>query len=247
VSTINLLPKDYLVRRNQRRANMMCAGLFGIVITGVLTAGLISEHHTRRTLEVRGRVNAVYAKAMGLISQMHQLEWKKKALLKKAENVASLVEHVPRSYLLAITTNALPHRAALVSFGLDTRQVTANGASSSKTGAGKKRKKPGKRQKAGMKTKRKTQSVVVLEITGLARTDMEVSRFMSNLEANGLIDWVDLDYIELRVIDDEAARQFKVRAQLKRGVDVVDVLPPAQRNQPQAPSRRNGSALGGAS
>ena len=139
MSTINLLPKDYLLRRVQYRANMICASLFGIVITAILAAGLVSEHHMRRTLQVHGRVNAAYAKATSSISQMRQLELKKKDLLRKAENTASLVEHVPRSYMLAVTTNALPRRAALVRFSLDTRQVIAKDAASRKYEARKKK------------------------------------------------------------------------------------------------------------
>ena len=54
---------------------------------------------------------------------MQELEAVKRAMCKKAETTACLVERVPRSTLLGIVTNALPKGASLTKFILKTKTV----------------------------------------------------------------------------------------------------------------------------
>jgi len=115
MSTINLLPEDYQQRRSQHRANVICMMLFGIVISSVGGAALVSERAGQNTRAVCERINTSYAEAAKLIDEMHHLEAKKRKMLQKAELSAALMERLPRSYVLAMVTNALPEGASLTS------------------------------------------------------------------------------------------------------------------------------------
>ncbi len=91
MSTINLLPSDYIESRGRRRANVMCLMLGVIVITAVAAAGVVSERSSSHTQAVRDRVNASYTDAAKLISQMQLLEVQRTQMLRKAQMTASLV------------------------------------------------------------------------------------------------------------------------------------------------------------
>src|SRR4030042_4436381 len=116
MSLVNLLPDDYIARQAQWRTNLLCTALFGVVMAGIVGAALVSEHNYARTRLVREQVNQSYADAAKLLEQMQTLEVKKKKLLDKAAGTTNLLERVPRSYLLATVTNALPEGGSLTKF-----------------------------------------------------------------------------------------------------------------------------------
>jgi Tfp pilus assembly protein PilN len=228
MSTINLLPEDYLVRRAQRRANFLCLGLFSVVMTGVLTATFVSRRSGRHTEQVRNRVNASYADAAEKIAQMQELESRKQAMCERAEITAALVERVPRSTLLAIITNALPPGASLTKVKLDTRVLRA------RTGGSQKKSK-------GAKFDKKTEEVtapevfVEMEVTGLAENGKQVGRFMSNLGRNALLTGVDLVFIEEKKRDQVTVREFAVKMQLKPGADAIEAVSPRKADDTPRP------------
>ncbi len=223
MSTINLLPENYLQRRFQSRANVICLILFVVVISGVICAAAVSKRSTARTLAIRDRVNASYAEAAKLISQMHKLEAQKVEMLRKAELTASLVERVPRSTLLAVVTNALPDGASLQTLGLQTQRLIkrAEPAESGKQTGSKLKTKPRKTPSAS------DQTTVSLEITGLAATDVQVARFIANLARNPLTASVDLVYSEQKMVKDVTVREFQIRTVLKGQVDAIEFVRPA--------------------
>jgi len=224
MSTINLLPKDYLERRAKRRANMLCLALFGIVMTGVVTATVVSRRSGRHTQQVRNRVNRSYAKAAELIAQMQTLESRKRSMCDRAETTASLVERVPRSTLLAALANALPPGVSLTKLNLQTRLVRPRTTASDKKKA------------KGAKFKKKTEDlapprqVVEMEVTGLAETGAQVGRFMSSLGRNSLLDGVDLVFIQEKKVDDMVVREFAVKMELKTGADAIDAVTTSRGN-----------------
>lgn len=215
MSIINLLPEDYLHQRAQMRANVMCAMLFAVVMAGVGGAALVSEQSTRNTTKVRDQVNASYAEAAKLLGQMQQLEAQKRTMITKAETTASLLERVPRSYVLAVVTQALPETASLETFDLTPRiQLTATKAPTSKFDA-----------LAAAKPVPQA-ATVVAEVKGYASTDVEVARFIANLMRNPLLSNVDLVFSQekKRLPEDMTVREFCVRMEIRPGVDVIDVL-----------------------
>jgi Tfp pilus assembly protein PilN len=230
MSTINLLPEDYLRSRARKRANILCLVLFAVVMAGVLTAAVVTDRNSRNTRNVCDQVNASYAEAAKLIEQVNRLRDHKTTLLAKAEQASALQERVPRSYILGTLTNALPERASVLSVRLETR--AADPERMSKFGAV-------AAQRGG-----KAPLFVDLVVTGQAATDMDVARLIANLARNPLLANVDLVYSEERTVDKNAIREFQVKMEVKPGIDVLDVIgPPAPAHAaaaPKAPAQKGG-------
>jgi Tfp pilus assembly protein PilN len=214
MSTINLLPEDYLRNRARKRANALCAILFAIVMAGVVAAGAVTDHNSRNTRDVCNQVNASYAEAAKLIEQVHQLQQQKATLAAKAEQASALQERVPRSYVLGTLTNACPDRASLLSVRLETKAATPE--QMSKFDA-----------VASQRTGKAPPVLVDLQITGQAATDVEVSQFITDLRSNPLLANVALNYSEEKAAADKTLiREFQVKMEIKPGVDVLDVIAP---------------------
>ena len=220
MSTINLLPEDYIRRGARHRANILCLGLFAVTMVAVVTAALVSEQGTRRTQEVRDQVDASYAHAAMLIRQMQNLDVRKQNMLSKAKSISCLLEKVPRSHLLGVVTNALPDRASLVKVELDSKRVIAAAPTP-------------KNNEAASKFDSRTQAkqsqalppVVVLDITGMAGTDVDVARFIANLARNPLVATVDLLYSQEKLIDKQPVREFQIHLELKSDADAINDPP----------------------
>ena len=216
MSTINLLPEDYLQRRRQHRGNMICTVLFGVVIISICAAAVVREQSTRRTREVCDRMSAAYADAAKLIDEVHQLEKQKANMLDKAKRSAALMERMPRSYLLAMLTNALPQGASLKSVRMVIQVVGEGEGDKPKTKA------------AAIKApaaQKAPQLAMALSITGKATTDVQVARFIARLAAHPLTDVVDLSYSkESKDLQDKGMREFQLSVILKPDADVLDAI-----------------------
>lgn len=218
MSTINLLPKDYLKQRTQRRVNKVCMILFGVVISSVVGAYIVSSRSYAHTREIRDRVNAEYAEATRLIYQMHTLEKQKLVLSASAEVTASLVERVPRSTILAIITNARPKGTSLTQIELETHRSENDEPNGRMSPSG----------KSILSTQSRSQTqkdslITDITVTGLTGTDASVAKFIANLVRNELVDSVDLSFSQEKLIDHDAIREFQIKFRLKQGVDAIDV------------------------
>lgn len=232
MSIINLLPDDYVQRRLRRRTNVICLGLFALVMVGVLGAAAASELSVRHSRAVLERVNTDYLDAARLIEQFQSLQSQEAALCKRAELTASLIERVPRSTLLAIVTQALPEHSSVMKLDLQVKQVVTR-ASTART-----------RATAGEKKPPPVAGVMVLEVTGLAGTDVEVARFIATLARNPMIESVDLVYSQEKEFDKKAVREFQITALVKDDADAIELAKPAQTAGAEAPARtRDGRPL----
>ena len=233
MNAINLLPEDYLERRSQHRANVMCIILFVVVMAGVGGAAIVSEQSTQHTREVGKQVNAAYAEAAKLLGQIQKLERQRREGIRKARATAALLERVPRSYLLAVITQALPRNTSLSEVELKpTRKKIQNRA------AGSSRKRKGSKfdavKKRRSQQKPQMQEVMTVIITGMAATDVQVAGFITNLLQNPLLSSVNLGYSQEKVIrmkttknpdvPDLHLRQFQVMMELRPNVDVIDLI-----------------------
>jgi len=224
MSLINLLPDDYLQKRAQQRANILCAVMFAIVMAAVGAAAVVSERNTRCTEEVRDQVNASYAEAARMLQQMRELEGQKRTMVQKAQATGSLLERVPRSFLLATITQALPENASLTSLDL-TAQMTVSGPSQARS------------KFNGIAGRSQPQDVVmVAEVVGLAGTDVEVARFIANLLRNPLLNAVDLVFSQEKKFKETTVREFKVKMEIRNNIDVVDLLKPPKGAHAAAPA-----------
>ncbi len=227
MSIINLLPEDYVKRRSQNRANKLCLILFAAVMAAVIAAVIVSDQSTRHTQAVARRVDAAYADAAKMIEQLRELENRKQAMQHKAELTASLLERVPRSTLLAIVAGALPRGASLTQFNLFPMNVVTRAEPANKNASATDSKFAKVQQQ---REASESVTVVMMEVTGLAGTDVEVARFITNLVRCPLMKSVDLVYSQEKVLQDTPIREFQVKIELKPNVDVIDVLRAAERN-----------------
>jgi Tfp pilus assembly protein PilN len=220
MSTINLLPDDYIRGRVERRANALCLVLFFVVMGGVVGAYLVCERSYSYAQDVRTRLEQDYREAERLIAQMRELEQEKQRLQAKALATASLMERVPRSALLGVITKALPEHTSLKDFELETREMEV--ASSSKS----------RKSKFSKVAKSRADDAkrlaVTMKITGLAPTDVEVARLIANLARNPLTHSVDLVYSEETIVDkkvdDRPVREFQVRVALRHDADAIEIV-----------------------
>lgn len=226
MSLINLLPEDYIRRRQQQRANVLCLTLFLVVMTGLGAAVLVSERSTRYTRQVAEMVNASYAEATKLIEQLQELEGQRQRMLQKAERTAALLERVPRSTLLAVVTNALPNQVSLTRFQLLPKQIIAR-ADAGQAGEANSKFQKIQAQRAELQTTH----VLAIEVEGLTKTDMEVAHFIANLNRNPLLTGVDLVYSQEKTVGNGSVREFQVKMEVKPNVDVMDVLQTAEGQQ----------------
>lgn len=227
MSMINLLPEDYIYRRSQRRANMMCIVLFGVVMAGIFGAAIVSEQTLRNTEKVRNHVNADYARAAELLGKMQHLEAEKRQSIRKATATASLLERAPRSYLLATITQAMPEHTSLTELSL---KATRKAAAKPKPPTSKFQAVKGLNQQPEA-----PRTIMILEVTGLAATDLHVARFIAALLRNPLFQSVELDYSQEKKLraknneqEDLHIREFRVKMELRPDVDVIDLIQPEE-------------------
>jgi len=230
MSTINLLPSDYLKRRGQRRSNIVCLVLFGVVVSAVIGANSHTSRSEANTLEVHDRVYAEYAQAAKLIQHMQSLQAKKAQMLKQAELTASLVERMPRSTVLGVIARACPKGISFDELSLIC-QVAKDKAPETTSG----RRRRGTKLSTGSRTATKAPKIEVkMMIAGLAKTDSQVARFITNLAAcNPLINDVSLVFSQEKIVappkgskgeEGVTVREFEIRLRLDPAADALDMV-----------------------
>ncbi len=220
MKVIDFLPNDYLARRYARRANLLCAAIGGGAIllmgaaVGILVIQAVGVAHMRNVVDRK------YAEASRQIQQMKDLESRKAGLLHKVELSASLLERVPRSYILARLTNDLPGHTSLTTLTMSVveqeQQAPPPAAGEAKTdqaddkatakNARAKGKTASKKEPAKIKVKR-----VQFVLGGLATTDVEVADYISRLSADPIFEDVDLKFSEEFPYDENTRmRRFEI-------------------------------------
>src|SRR6185436_1057254 len=114
----SFLPQDYVARKAEMRANLICLGLFGVVMFCVVAAFFVTN---RQWLQVRRNQQAIttqYTQEAIKIEQLKQLEKQKNEMMEKAEITTALIEHVPRSILLAELITRMPDDITLLELTL---------------------------------------------------------------------------------------------------------------------------------
>lgn len=234
MSFVNLLPEDYVARRAQKRVNLLCLVLFGLVMAGVIGGTIASEQGLDKSREVYDRVNQSYSDASKLIGQVQQLETAKQRMFKKAKLAAGLLERVPRSYLLATVTNALPAGGSLKEFSFSSKRrrtvVVSKDAQSrfAKTAA---------QRDPGAGADPSSRLDLSIEVTGLAGTDVEVARFIASMARCPLIQAVELVYSQEKKFQEAVVREFKVNMRLDPNADVLS----AEKQRSGALARADGT------
>src|ERR1041385_872739 len=119
---LSFLPDDYLERKARRRSNAIWALLFCTVLGAISSAFWVTERSMREIDQQASTVDQQYTEAAKRIEQFQELQEKQRTMAHQAELTASLLEKVPRSFVLAEITNGLPAGVSLVDFVLESKQ-----------------------------------------------------------------------------------------------------------------------------
>ncbi len=224
MSTINLLPEDYIQRRAQQRSNILCLGLFGVVMAGTIGAALVGEERAKAARDIREQVSREYEQASRLIAQLQELQAKRQEMIAKAQVAGELRERVPRSYLLATITNALPSGAGLKQLKLKTvvLKPAAPPPAANKFDASAQQRGLGAGPAAAPAPSKPPSQKVTIEVTGLAQTDVQVAQFINTMARDPLVDSADLVYSKETEFNKVKVREFQVTLELRADAEVED-------------------------
>lgn len=232
----SFLPEDYLAQKAERRTNVVSLILFAIVMFAVFLAFMVTNRTWTSVRSEQAMINARYQQAAEQIRELRELEAQEKEMMNKAELAGALIERVPRSILLAEIINRMPDRLSLVDFELTSKKIkTVNrqaAAATEKNG----RLAPGKSKRGKTKAQANPNGAppveapryaVEITVVGVAPTDLEVSRFLSELNSYPLLQDVVLDYSEEQEIQQQIMREFRLQMQLDPDADIREVAPRA--------------------
>jgi len=139
-------------------------------------------------------------------------------MMKTALTVAELLEPVPRSVLLASLTNNLPPGVSLLKVSLAQKQPKNTGrVATSKY-------KTAQAQKAApavSDASREKSLETLIDIGGMAPTDLQVAAYIERLSMSTLLDNVALVESKEHVVDDGSFRQFKLKAVLRKDIHLT--------------------------
>jgi Tfp pilus assembly protein PilN len=215
---LSFLPDDYLARKAQRRSNFVCCMLFLIVMTAIGVAFVVTEKSVAADREQNALVNKEYAAEAKRIALVQELERKRQTMAQQAELAASLLEKVPRSFILAEITNAMPAGVSLLDFALDARRQAAP-VPAAQTSAFERRR--GKEKAAAPPPVAPASYRVAMKMTGIAATDVQVSQFLSQLNKSKYLSEVNLIITDLFQRDNEQLRRFQIELVLDPRAEVM--------------------------
>lgn len=207
---VNFIPDDYLEKKAQNRSNLICIGLFFVVMAGIGAAVLFNMRQFSK-LEARAQqVNKKLLSRAHELSRITELKNEKKEMVVKARIVASLWEKMQRSLLVYDVVKLMPGGVSLQQLQLTTKNI-------------KKKLTPLQRAQRALRRKKHKKSPpramlrrVTLRITGLASTADKVATFYAELGHCGLFQSVTPLYTEEYNDKGDMVQRFGVQMVLKQ-------------------------------
>jgi Tfp pilus assembly protein PilN len=231
----SFLPQDYIQRKAELRANIICLSLFGVVMFGIVGAFFVTNRQWLQVRRERQAITVQYTQQAARIEQLKNLESQKAEMMAKAEVTTALIEKVPRSILMAEIVTRMPEDLALLELHLASKRVregpaprqaqqaTARAANDrnaqirtlgGRAGA----QRPGAAAAAPERIA-PPRFEYTLKIIGVARANNNIADFLAALKACSLLDDVELKYIKTSTIDRVEFRHFEIEATLRRDAD----------------------------
>lgn len=227
MANINFVPDDYVQSTESSRANLMCLVLLALVmaaLVGSFATIKVRQHASQAKEEL---ITARMLRIKESIRQFEQLQARRKAMMKTALTTAELLESVPRSVLLASLTNNLPPGVSLLKLNFIQKEPrrTSTRSPTSKYKAAKTGKTP---QAKAAKLSREKSLETLIDIEGMAPSDLQVAAYIQRLSTSIVLDNIALVESREHTIDDTTFRQFKLTAKLKSKIhltsDDVEVI-----------------------
>ena len=121
---LSFLPDDYLARKAIRRTNVIFAILFLLTVGAAGAAFTYAKKGVKVAREANEIARNDKAQAARPIEQFQKLQEKQRTMAHQAELTSSLLEKVPRSFVLAEITNGMPEGVSLLDLLMEARVVT---------------------------------------------------------------------------------------------------------------------------
>ncbi len=234
----SFLPEDYVSRKVELRANLICLTLFGVVMFGVVGAFFVTN---RQWLNVRAEqemITVQYTDQAQKIEQLKKLEKQKSEMINKAAITTALIEKVPRSVLLAELVGRMPSEITLLELKLESKRLKEEAAPATTAAGGPAPKiknissgpavvapKPGAKPEAADQKVKPPRFEFKLKISGVARSNNEIADYMAGLHACALLEKVELKHIKGRIIDKVELREFLIEAAIRPDADARGLEP----------------------
>ena len=218
-SQLSFLPDDYLERKAQRRTNVICAALFLVVTVAIGGAFALSDKALKEARDRNADASVKYSEAARPIQQFQQLQEKQRTMAHQAELTSSLLEKVPRSFLLAELTNSMPPGVSLIEMKLESkRRVVA--APPPKSAFEQKRDAANGIKEAPPAPPPVRQYDVEVKLIGMANTDVQVAAFISKLNGSAMLKDVNLVISDEYAQGEERLRKFEIELMLNPAAEV---------------------------
>ena len=216
------LPDDYVREARERRSGFFALALFAIVMGSVFAAFLVTNRQWTSVRTAQANINAETEKAAKEIEEMKRLETMRAQMVEKAELARGLLEPVPRSVLLASLVNTMPADLSLIELEVKSEEIKSQ--------------KPASPQGADPKARRMTKGNepeapakpepvrrrVVVNATGVAPDDLDVSGWMGALSKVPFLSGIRLEVSEEKEVGSAMMRQFRISMRIEPGADVRD-------------------------
>src|SRR5688500_8482774 len=170
---LSFLPDDYLETKRQRRTNVVCAAMFLAIMAAIGTAFTQIEKSLGKVEKEHRDVSLLYADAAKNIESVKQMQEKQRKMGQQAELTASLLGKVPRSFLLAEITNAMPAGVSLMDVRLESK-VRQNTVATGKTQFEMKKEAQAGKGKGAAPPPQAKMYDVYMKVFGLADNDVQV-------------------------------------------------------------------------
>jgi len=217
---LSFLPDDYLDGKRQKRTNIALSIVFVLILSAVVAAGWYSKQALREAEAAHDDVDRQFVDAAKKIEQVRQMQEKQRKMANQAELTASLLEKVPRSFLLAELTNAMPGGISLLDVILDSKVRQAGTGAGAKTQFEIKRAAQAPANKGPAVPQAKLYDVT-LKVTGIADNDVQVAQFMAKLNTSTLLRDVNLVISDEFTYNDSKMRKFQIEMTVNPAAEIT--------------------------
>ncbi len=221
MAKINFVPTDYIQQRESGKVNLIYLLLFGLLMGAIAVTFSAIKMRQRVVSSELAHIEAKMAQAGTQIARLEELKIKTDTMVKQMAVIAELLEPVPRSIILASLTNSLPRGVSLLELKLKENEIKAGTATTAGASQYQKAAAQAKQQNAATALPQRPQTETIIEIRGIAPSDIEVAKYIARLNVDVLMDNVALIQSKEHTIDESQFREFKLRAKLKRNIQLT--------------------------
>ncbi|BAM04851.1 PilN domain-containing protein [Phycisphaera mikurensis] len=218
----SFLPEDYLDRRLAKRSHALFLTLFAVVILGAIGSFVVLLSQQREAREAHDEVVRRIQVESTQLETIKALETQREAMMRKAAITATLMDPIQKSNVLAELINHMPLPVSLTEVEVETNVATQRVVTRSALQQASQRAAAAAEAEAPPPPPLRT---VVLQVTGIAPSDLDVSTFMVSLQTHPL--FADVELLETRQqrIDEEKLREFKIKLELDPNLTMADLEP----------------------